>query len=84
MSDVIDRAFEIARAYVAQEPKDRMIFDGEQPLTWRVSLDVWQEIRTYAIGYEWALHVRPRPGDRLFGQPIRVDDTLPENSMVLD
>jgi len=73
---VTDRAFEVAAATFPRAWRDR-----HEPYLWRVSGDVWDalciELRHPNLGVA-------RDGDRLLGDPIEVDPSLPPNSMLLE
>jgi len=82
---VTDRAFEVAAATFPRAGRDRRArpfgLDQHEPYLWRVSGDVWDalciELRHPNLGVA-------RDGDRLLGDPIEVDPSLPPNSMLLE
>lgn len=87
MSDIFDRAFEIASATFPRAPRDRLAhpfgFDDHPPYRWRVSRDVWDALCA-EVWPELTVSKDPISEDRLLGEPIDVDETLPPNSMLLE
>lgn len=85
MTTVVDRAFEIAAATFPRAPRDGLAhpfgFDRHEPYCWRVSRDVWEELRAH-VG--WYVPEEPSDESRLLGEYIEVDDGLPPNSMLLE
>lgn len=84
MRSVVERAFEVAAATFPRAPRDGLShpfgFDEHDRYEWRVSRDVWDQLVAYA---GWPRQ-EPGSGDQLLGEPIRVDDSLPANAMLLE
>ena len=84
MARVIDRAFEVAAATFPRAPRDRLAhpfgFGEHDPHEWRLSRDVWGDLCDYAGINE----KEPLPESRLLGEYVRIDDSLPPNSMLLE
>ena len=85
-NSVVERAFEVAAATFPRAARDGLAhpfgFDKPpEPYHWRVSQDVWAELVDWAgIGDPKG----PSADANLLGEPIKVDDDLPPNSMVLE
>ena len=82
---IFDRAFEVAAATFSRAPRDGLAhpfgFDQHPPHEWRVSRDVWDALYdASAIPGDR----EPRPSDRLLGERLTIDETLPPNSMILE
>lgn len=86
--DVIRRAFEIAQSTLPRAPRDRLAHPFGIGLhevhQWRVSRDVWEELVTHGESCGGALHRNPMPDDRLLGEGIVVDESLPPQTMLLE
>lgn len=84
MTTVVDRAFEIAAATFPRAPRDRLAhpfgFAEHAPYEWRLSRGVWDALCDYAGMNE----PDPSPETRLLGERVRIDDSLPPNSMILE
>lgn len=85
---VVDRAFQVATAAVGRAPSDGLAHPfglaESEPLTWRLSPDVWRELVDWAKAQEYYTADNPDDRTRLLGYQLTVDDTLPPNSMLLE
>jgi hypothetical protein len=85
---LVERAFEVAYATLPRAPLDDDLahpfgFDEHGPHEWRLSRDVWDQLRDYMRPYMYVPD-EPRAETRLLGEPVAVDDDLPPNSMLLE
>jgi len=85
MSVIFDRAFDVAWATFGRAHLDGLAhpfdFDQHGPREWRVSRDVWEDLRAAAGSLK---PIDPSPDCRLLGEAIRIDETLPPDSMLLE
>lgn len=82
---VTSRVFEMALATFPHAQRVGLAypfgFDRDVPHRWRVSDDVWQELRDTA---GFGVPKTPPPSLTLLGMPLAVDEALPPNSLVLE
>jgi hypothetical protein len=84
--NIMDRVFEVAYATLPRAPRGDVLahpfgFTEHEPHRWRVSPDVWRAL-IWHVGF--GDPDRTTPHDRLLGEPIRIDDSLPPDSLLLE